>query len=148
MVRRARSTIVLLILTLCGGLVFAADANEKQAAGTKVAADFLVLIDSGKYGDAYKQLAPDQEPGPKKSTWQTDVSRYRHHIGKLRGRKLLSAEYSKKAIEGAEGEYVIVTFMSSFERLGSAVEVVIPQLQPDGTWVISGYSIKPADVTE
>ena len=147
-VKHKRPTAVLLLLVLSGCFAFGADTKEKQAAATKVASDFLALIDNGKYGEAYKQLAPPSEPAEKKSTWQSDVSRYRRQIGKLHGRKLLSAEYSTKVAGGEEGEYVIVTFMSSFERLGSALEVVIPELQPDGTWIISGYSIKPADVTE
>lgn len=135
-------------LISCTCVAYGADLKEKQAAGANVAANFLVLLDNGKFGEAWKQLSPKQQPSSNKDQWQSDVSRYRHQVGKLRRRTLLGAEYTTRVPGGEEGEYVVVTFMSSFERLGSGLEIVVPQLLPNGNWVISGYSIKPADVTE
>ena len=132
-----------------GSSAYSADETQKQAAGARAAADWLVLLDNGKYGDAWKQLSPSQKPGTNKDRWQSEVGRYRHQVGKLRGRKLLSAQYTTK-LPGSdeEGDYVIATFASGFEKLGSAIETVIAQLLPGGQWVISGYDIKPADVTD
>ncbi len=135
-------------MILHGGLAYSAEPKEKQAAGAKVAAGWLALLDNGKYGDAWKQLTSAQEATSTKDKWQSDVSRYRRQVGKLHDRKLLSAEYTTKVPGSEDGEYVVVTFLSSFERLGSALEIVVPQLLPDGSWVISGHSIKPADAME
>jgi hypothetical protein len=145
-VRRHRNIAVLFLLLSC--LAYSAEPKEKQATGAKVAADWLALLDNGKFGEAWKQLSPSQRPNASKDKWQSDVSRYRRQVGKLHDRKLLSAEYTTKVPGAEEGEYVVVTFLSSFERLGSALEIVVPQLSSDGSWVISGYSIKPADATE
>ena len=142
--------ILALLLLLSTTLAHAEDTKEqKQAAGVKAASNFLALLDNGKYNDAWKQLSPAQQPSGSKDKWQSDVSRYRKQIGKLHDRKIMGAAYTTQLPGGGEpGEYVILTALSSYERLGSALEVVVSQLQPDGTWVISGYSIKPADATE
>lgn len=145
--RRDRCLAVLLLLVL-SSLAYAAEPKEKRATGAKAAADWVTLLDNGKFGDAWKQLSPSQRPNGSKDKWQSDVSRYRHQVGKLHDRKLISADYTTKVPGAEDGEYVVVTFLSSFERLGSALEIVVPQLLPDGSWVISGYSIKPADATE
>jgi Protein of unknown function (DUF4019) len=146
----ARKRFILVVtLVLLGGIAYAADANPKAAAGAKAAADWLILLDNGKYGDAWKQLSPSQKPTTNKDRWQSEVSRYRNKVGKVRGRKLAGAEYMTKLPGSAEeGEYVVATFESGFEKLGGATEVVIEQLLPDGSWVVSGYDIKPADVTD
>jgi hypothetical protein len=149
-VRYLRTPFALLLLLLSTTLAHSADTKEqKQAAGVKAANTWIALLDNGKYGDAWKQLSPSQQPSGSKDKWQSDVSRYRKQIGKLHDRKIMGAAYTTQLPGGGEpGEYVIVTFLSSYERLGSAVEVVVSQLLPDGTWVISGYSIRPADATE
>ena len=142
--------ILALLLLLLSTLAFSADTNDqKQESGVKAASNFLSLLDNGKYSDAWKQLSPSQQPTGSKDKWQSDVSRYRKQIGKLHNRKIMGAAYTTQLPGGGEpGEYVILTVLSSYEKLGSALEVVVSQLLPDGTWVISGYSIKPADATE
>ena len=142
--------ILALLLLLSITLAQAEDTKEqKQAAGAKAASNFLALLDNGKYNDAWKQLSPSQQPNGSKDKWQSDVGRYRKQIGKLHDRKILGVSYTTQLPGGGDpGEYVIVTVLSSYERLGSALEIVVPQLLPNGTWVISGYSIKPADATE
>ena len=148
-VRQTRTILVLLLLVLLSPLVHSADVKERQAAGAKAAADWLTLLDNGKYGEAWKQLSPSQQPAGSKDKWQSEVGHYRRQVGKLRGRKLLGAEYTTKAPgSGEEGDYVVVTFLSGFERLGSAAETVVVQLLPDAKWVVSGYFIKPSDVTD
>lgn len=144
-----RPILAIVLVLLLSTLAHSSDTKEqKQAAGVKSAANFLSLLDNGKYGDAWKQLSPSKQPNANKDEWQSQVARYRKQVGKLHDRKILGAEYTTQLPGGEQGEFVVVTFLSSFERLGSALEIVVPQLLPNGTWVISGYSIKPADVTE
>jgi hypothetical protein len=148
-VRQINCILVFLFLVLSTNFAYSADSKEKELAGTQNATHWLSLLDEGKYGDAWKQLAPSTEHKTNKEKWQSEVNRYRRQVGKLQGRILIGAEYTTKAPGGdEEGEYVVVTFFSSFERLGSALEIVVPQILPDGSWVISGYSIKPADQTD
>jgi len=55
---------------------------------------------------------------------------------------LKSASYTKTLPGAPDGEYVVIQYDSSFEHKQSAVETVIPMLDKDGQWRVSGYVIR------
>jgi len=57
-------------------------------------------------------------------------------------RKLKSAAYAKNPPNAPEGEYVVVQYDTNFENKSGAVETVVPNLEKDGKWRVSGYFIK------
>ncbi len=140
-----RSAVITVLVLLCCQ-AFAADAKESAAA--KFAADWLALLDAGKYDQCWKQTSPSFQSSIRKDKWESQLGHSRHLLGKIRARKLLNAVYTNQLPGAEDGEYVVVTFISGFERLGSGIETVIPQLQPDGSWKISGYGVKPSDVDD
>jgi hypothetical protein len=140
--------LIFLLVLLHGSAVHSAETKEHEAAAAKFAAGWLPLIDAGKYDQAWKQTSPSLQSTIKKDRWQSEVSHSRRLLGKIRVRRLLGAVYTTKLPNDEQGQFVVVTFFGSFERLGSGLETVIPQLLSDGTWVISGYHVKPADATE
>ncbi|MDD5424515.1 MAG: DUF4019 domain-containing protein [Candidatus Omnitrophica bacterium] len=45
-------------------------------------------------------------------------------------------------MQGApDGEYVILVYKTDFKRKVGAQEIVVPMLDKDGKWRISGYNI-------
>jgi hypothetical protein len=141
-----KCSVVIAVLAILCCQAFAADAKESAAA--KFATDWLALLDTGKYDQCWKQTSPSFQSSIRKDKWESQLGHSRHLLGKIRGRKLLNTVYASKLSGAEDGEYVVVTFVSGFERLGSGIETVIPQLQPDGSWKISGYGVKPADVDD
>lgn len=140
-----RSVVIAALALLCCQ-AFAADAKESTAA--KFATDWLALLDAGKYEQCWKQTSPSFQSSIRKDKWESQLGHSRHLLGKIRTRKLVNAIYTNKLPGAEDGDYVVVTFISAFERLGSGIETVIPQLQPDGNWKISGYGVKPSDVDD
>ena len=136
--------ILILLATCCS--VFAAD--PKEVAATNFAKSWLQLVDDGKYDQCWKEMSASFQSTVRKDKWQSEVGHSRKMLGKVRSRKLLNAVYTTKLSGADDGEYVVVTFFSSFEKLGSGIETVVPQLEPDGTWKISGYGVKPSDVND
>jgi hypothetical protein len=145
-VNTPKRLVVIIVLVLLCCQAFAADA--KEAAAAKFATDWLALLDAGKYDQCWKQTSPSFQSSIRKDKWESQLGHSRHLLGKIRARKLVSAVYTNKLPGAEDGDYVVVTFFSSFERLGSGIETVIPQLQPDGSWKISGYGVKPSDVDD
>jgi hypothetical protein len=141
-----KRSVAITVLTLLCCQAFAADTKESAAA--KFATDWLGLLDAGKYDQCWKQTSPSFQSSIRKEKWESQLGHWRHLLGKSRARKLLNAVYTNKLSGAEDGEYVVVTFISGFERLGSGIETVIPQLQPDGNWKISGYGVKPSDVDD
>ena len=44
-----------------------------------------------------------------------------------------------------DGEYVVIQYKSAFANQPTAIETIVPMLDKDGKWHVSGYFIKPAE---
>ncbi len=77
-----------------------------------------------------------------KDQWQGMLHTTRDLLGKLVSRTVKSASYTKTLPGAPDGEYGVIQYDSSFEHKQSAVETVVPMLDKDGKWRISGYFIK------
>jgi len=128
-----------LVLILCA---FAASQAKPEEAAGKTAASWLALVDSGKYSESWDAAAEYFKSAVTKDQWQKALQSTRTPLGKLISRKLKSATYTKSLPGAPDGEYVVILYDSSFENKQSAVETVVPMLDKDGTWRVSGYFIK------
>ena len=52
------------------------------------------------------------------------------------------AAYVKTLPNAPDGEYVVIQYDTNFEHKQGAVETVVPMLDKDGKWRVSGYFIK------
>ena len=77
-----------------------------------------------------------------KDQWQSLLAANRAPQGKVLSRKLKSATYTKTLPNAPEGEYVVIQYDTDFEHKPAAVETVVPMLDKDGKWRVSGYFIK------
>jgi len=77
-----------------------------------------------------------------KDKWKEMLEPVRTPLGKVVSRSLKSADY-KTSLPGApDGQYFVVQFNTSFQNKKEAVETVVPMLETDGSWRVSGYWIK------
>jgi hypothetical protein len=116
------------------------DENEKIAVSG--AEKWLGIVDSGKYGESWKEAAEYFRNAVKQDQWEQAVQAVRKPLGKLVSRKMKSATF-KTSLPGApDGQYVVIEFETSFENKKSAIETVTPMMDKDGKWRVSGYYIK------
>ena len=110
----------------------------------KSAEAWLALTDSGKYGESWEQASSAFKTALTKEKWVGMLDSVRTPLGALGSRRLNTAKYTKNPPKAPEGEYVILTFDTSFEKLPSAIETVSLILDKDAQWRVAGYLIKPA----
>ncbi len=132
---------VLTVLVLNPGHSIAATVPPEKAAQAP-AAEWLALVDAGKYTESWEQMAPHFRKEVGKRKWKSEIQKIRQPLGKLSERKLKSAEYSKELPGAPEGEYVLLRYESAFEHRPSAEEQVILVLGQDLIWRVAGYSVK------
>lgn len=113
-----------------------------QDAAQPVAADWLALVDAGKFVESWEKMSPGFKKEVSKRKWRSTVEKIRKPLGRLTSRKLKSAEYSKELPGAPEGEYVVLQFDSGFEHKPVAVEKVTLILGEDLNWRVSGYAVK------
>lgn len=117
-------------------------SDASQAAGA--AETWLELIDGGRYESAWKTAGEELRSVVTVRAWERRISSLRRGIGALRSRALASTQRTDSLPGGEEGDYVVVTFDSSFGTLADAVETVIVSRQEEGAWAPIGYFVQPA----
>ncbi len=132
-----RILVIALILNI--GAAFAASQASKAA---KVAKAWLKLVDEGKYAQSWDETSQYFKKTVTKEQWQQQLTAVRKPLGKVISRKLISQQYKTSLAGAPDGEYEVITLKTSFENKKSATEVVVPILENDKTWFVSGYYIK------
>ncbi len=102
----------------------------------------LALVDAGYYAASWNATASLFRRRVSQSQWQSEAASARAPLGALKSRTLRSARVARSLPGAPDGEYVILTYASSFENKASAVETVTPMLDADGTWRVSGYFVR------
>jgi hypothetical protein len=135
------STLVALALTL--GLAAAPlDLESAKKAGTVAADAFLVVVDQGKFDEAWSQASPTFRSGVTREDWTKKVSGARTPLGAAGTRKVQSARFAETLAGAPDGNYVVVTYGTEFEKKKDANETVVAELDADGSWKIAGYWIR------
>lgn len=139
--RRFIICLFVLCLSLFSSLALAQGSDKEQAAIT-AAEQWLSLVDSGKYGQSWKQAAEYFRSSVSKVAWRDSMMAARKPLGRLKSRSVLGSAYNTSLPGAPDGEYVIIQFETSFENKQTAVETVTPMLEKDGSWRVCGYYIK------
>ncbi len=137
----AKLASVLFALLLCTS-AFAQTPQKPEQLAQQSSDTWLAIVDSGKYAQSWDDTALAFKAAVTKEQWQSALDTNRAPQGKVLSRKLKSATYSKNPPNAPEGEYVIVQYDTDFEHKAGAVETVVPMLDKDGKWRVSGYFIK------
>ena len=132
---------LILTLWLCASASAQAPQKPEQLAQQSSDA-WLVLVDSGKYADSWDEAAQSFKAAVTKDQWQSALGSVRTPQGKILSRKLKNATYTKTLPNAPDGEYVVIQYDTNFEHKPGAVETVVPMLDKDGKWRVSGYFIK------
>jgi Protein of unknown function (DUF4019) len=136
-------TVILMLMFLPQILSTHAEQKPEDLA-QKSAEAWLALTDSGKYAESWDQASSFFQSKVTKEKWVGMLESTRDPLGALQSRKLTSASYKKNPPNAPEGEYVRLTYDTSFDKLPSAIETVSTTLDRDGKWRAAGYFIKPA----
>ncbi|MHB8809695.1 MAG: DUF4019 domain-containing protein [Desulfobulbaceae bacterium] len=133
--------LALILCILAASPAMAAD-DPRTTAAIKAAENFLLLLDTGQYGQSWDTTASLFKKQMPKETWVQEVGGLLSSIGMVKNRNIASAEY-KTSLPGApDGEYVVIHYRSSYAKKQEAVETVTPMLDEDGQWRVAGYYLQ------
>jgi len=135
------ASILVFTVLLCVS-AFAQSPQKPEQLAQASSDAWLTIVDSGKYANSWDETAQSFKAAVTKEQWQTALDTNRAPQGKVLSRKLKSAIYTKNPPSAPEGEYVVIQYDTDFEHKPGAVETVVPNLEKDGKWRVSGYFIK------
>lgn len=136
------------VLSVMFGAAFAlvtvsvtAEPSEVKAASAS-AERWAAQLDQNQYDATWASTAQTFKSAVSQAQWSQVISGVRGPLGKVLERKLQTAEL-KTSLPGApDGRYVVVQFKTRFENKQEAIETIVPMLEKDGQWRVSGYFIR------
>ncbi|TFW34812.1 DUF4019 domain-containing protein [Massilia horti] len=119
--------------------------NAKQVSiddAKRVADQWLAKADAGDANATWDQSASMFQAAVSKSLWAISLPAARASLGKVIGRQLRTATYTRSLAGAPDGEYVVIQYDTNGEK-GHATETVTPMREKDGSWKVSGYYVLP-----
>jgi hypothetical protein len=107
----------------------------------QAALNWLDLIDSKKYSQAYSLAAPYFKEKVNEKSWINIIKSTRKSRSPIAGRKLLGSKYFTSLPDAPDGEYFVIQFSSESPESIETIETITPVLD-GGQWKVCGYYIK------
>ena len=118
------------------------DADEREVRAREAAERWLVHVDAGDAGAAWEASSVSFRKAVTREEWARSIGRVQDSVGRPLARELESSEYHTELPGAPDGHYVILVYATRFEHKAHGRETVVPQLDPDGEWRVSGYWVK------
>ena len=140
--------LALVLLGACGttpvarSQAAAAAPSTPEAKAEAAETAWLALVDAGKYGESWKATSAFFQSAVSQQTFQDGLGAVRTPLGKVGSRKLAGAQHATSLPGAPPGEYVVVSYATSFAQKSTAIETVTASHEKDGTWRVCGYYIK------
>ena len=129
-------------LLLAAAPVAFASAEEHVNDGLGISQSWVGQIDKGQYDESYAAASGEMHEKVRQDRWNLILKSLRAPYGPVVSRQQLSHIYKPNGYEGAEGEFLIITYNTAFQKLDAAKEVVVLRWE-DGTWRGAGYNMGP-----
>lgn len=134
--------LLIAVIPLLRGEPIAAQDARLQPAQKSVEA-WLALTDATRYAESRRQASAAFQAAVTEESWSHDMQTVRRWpLGKVQTRAFRDAVSAKMQPGLPEGDYVVVTYDTSFEHKQAAVETVTTSLEKDGAWRVAAYVIK------
>jgi Protein of unknown function (DUF4019) len=117
--------------------------NQSSEADALVAAqDWLELIDRGDSSESYNRAASLFKSAVSLEQWRSSLAAAQAPLGKPLSRSLKSSHYAEELPGAPDGKYYVIEYDTAFERKKGGTETVVPMLDEDGAWRVSGYFVR------
>jgi hypothetical protein len=129
------------LLTLAGPAAFASGEQHVDD-GLVASKNWIGQIDAGRYDDSYSAASGEMRDKVPQDRWSLVLKSIRDPWGAVVNRHQLSHVYKPNGFEGTEGEFLVITYDTSFQKLPEATELVVLRWE-DGQWRGAGYNAGP-----
>lgn len=100
-------------------------------------------VDTGDYAQSWKEAAARFKASVSQDRWVAAMNQVRQPLGAVSARELVEATFTNEVPRAPKGDYWVVKFKTTFEAI-TANELLTFAAEPDGTWRVSQFYIRPA----
>lgn len=136
------------LILACSTIILVPMLNKSKTDPVKIeratdaAVDFLKLVDAGKYEEARKEGATLLKERVTLNDWVGKLAGVHDSLGQALERKQVETSYATTAKDSPDGEYVMITYSTQYQRKVSVNETVIVMIDKNRGWRVAGYFFK------
>jgi hypothetical protein len=119
-----------------------ASAEDHIDDSLAVSKAWVAQIDAGQYDESYDFGCDAMHDKVPQDRWAAVLKALRAPWGAVVSRTPVSHIYKSNGVDGLEGECVVITYDTAFEKLGPATEIVVLKWE-GGKWRGAGYNAQP-----
>jgi len=116
--------------------------DPRGTSAQKQARSWLELTDRGDALGSWKAAGKQFQNAITAERWGDSLKKVRPPLGAVSERTILSTEFTKSFAGAPDGDYVLLTFRSSFANKTDSRESLTLQREADGVWRVIGYFIR------
>lgn len=117
--------------------------NEQGSTDALAAArEWLELIDRGDADASYERAAGLFKSAVSSEQWRGSLAAAQGPLGRPLSRSLKSSRYAEELPGAPDGKYYVIEYDTAFEKKRGGTETVVPMLDEDGVWRVSGYFVR------
>ncbi len=116
--------------------------DQAEDRARAAAETWLAHIDRNDTAASWTAAHSSFRAGISQDDWSASVGKVLGSLGLPASRSFRSAEYHSELPGAPDGHYVVLIFATAFEHKAHGIETVVPALDTDGVWRVSGYFVK------
>jgi uncharacterized protein DUF4019 len=116
-----------------------ADSDKFIKEAQTAAETWVLLWDSGKYSESYKELSEPAKNAFDEKSWAAYWTTERKRLGKLKWRKIINTSLVKSLEKLPDHSGAVLKYQSSFENQKDVFETFYLVLEKHGAWRVLGY---------
>ena len=128
-------------IAIIAALLLSINSFADNTVAVNSAMSWLDVIDSGEYQESWNQSAPFFKNQLSADQWVVALNQVRTPLGKVSSRTVYSTESSASLPKAPDGEYVVITLLTDFEKKPASIETITLSKTNFG-WQAVGYFIK------
>jgi hypothetical protein len=119
------------------------DTAAAVSAAKAAASRWLAVVDGGQYAVSWDDASTSFQGAVPKPAWEQTIATTRAPFDPVGTRQLVGARYTTDLPNAPPGPYVLLQYRTSVPGGKSVVETVVPVLDGERGWRVSGYFVRP-----
>jgi len=116
--------------------------DQAQELAGHAAGEWLTHAEKGDAAETWARSSTTFREALSQEAWAASLKAAQAGMGRPLERTVATSEYVEEIPGAPDGQYVVFTYTTRFERKKNGTETVVVEVDTDGEWRVSGYFVR------
>jgi hypothetical protein len=137
-----RAALVALFVWAFAWALPAAAQDPQVSEARRVALEWLTVVDADNGTASYAAAGGKFRTTMTQEQWTGALGQARAQFGAMQRRTFAGAQKSDEMPNKPEGDFMLLTFRTGFEKRDTVLETLTMERESDGKWHVIGYALR------